>query len=134
MEHLFIFLLAAAGWIISIYFTGVTYRWFQPNAFWVPKVCRLDERSCIHVLQTPRARLGGVPNSVFGIFLYAYVMVDVFYFEPIFGFVFVLLALLRSIYLAYSLIFITKIPCVLCFTSHGINLLLLIFYFYQIKI
>jgi uncharacterized membrane protein len=32
--------------------------------------------------------------------------------------------LLRSIYLAYSLLFVTKIPCPLCFAGHTINLLL----------
>lgn len=76
------------------------------------------------VLGTPRAKLFGIPNSVFGIALYLYLLVDLFSFPPQVAFVFLALALARSIFLAYSLLFVTRIPCPLCFTGHGINLVL----------
>lgn len=122
-------LLCILGLWISIYFTGVSYHWFSPNVKWVPQICQLKESSCQLVLETPRAKLFGIPNSVFGIGLYLYL---IFYLlgTPLwwwFGFLATGFAVLRSIYLAYSLVFVTRIPCPLCFTSHGINLILFIY-------
>ena len=124
MLPLVIFALSALGLWISIYFTGVYYRWFKPDVFWIPQVCRLKEESCMTVLGTPRAKLFGVPNSAFGIGLYLYLILDLFFFPPIVAFVLLIFAVLRSVYLAYSLLFITKIPCPLCFTTHAVNILL----------
>jgi len=124
----FVLLLLLAGLTISVYFTGVYYHWFHPDVFWIPQICRLEEKSCLLVLDTPRAKIFGIPNSAFGIGIYLYLMLDLFFFPPFLGFLLLAAALTRSIYLAYSLIFITKIPCVLCFTSHAVNLVLFIIY------
>ena len=124
MSSLIVFTLSVIGLWISVYFTGIFYKWFKPDVFWIPRVCRLKEESCMTVLGTPRAKLFGVPNSAFGIALYLYLIVDLFSFPPYIALIFLILAVLRSIYLAYSLIFVTKIPCPLCFTSHVINLVL----------
>ncbi len=129
MSSVIIFILSFVGLWISIYFTGVFYKWFAPDVFWIPKICQLKEASCMTVLDTPRAKLFGVPNSAFGVGLYTYLIVDLFFFPPMFGLVSLGLAVLRSIYLAYSLIFVTKIPCPLCFTSHVINLTLFLIIF-----
>jgi uncharacterized membrane protein len=125
---LFALLLSGVGIWISIYFTGVAYHWFSPHVKWVPRVCQLKESACQLVLETPRAKLFGIPNSVYGIGIYLYLL---FFFlgAPLswhLGVFLAAVAVLRSIYLAYSLLFVTKIPCPLCFTSHGINLFLLI--------
>ncbi len=121
--------LSAVGLWISVYFTGVFYRWFPPNVFWMPKVCQLNEKTCLNVLETPRAKLFGVPNSAFGIFLYLYLIADRWIsLLPAAGLVLLFFALLRSVYLAYSLLFVTKIPCPLCFTTHAINLVLFLIY------
>ena len=130
MSSVLIFILSAAGLWISIYFTGVFYKWFSPGVFWIPKVCQLKESSCMTVLDTPRAKLFGIPNSAFGIGLYFYLILNLMVPVSYAAALFVLgLAVLRSIYLAYSLIFVTKIPCPLCFTSHAINLLLFLIVF-----
>ena len=122
-----IFTLSFIGLWISIYFTGVFYKWFKPDQFWIPKVCQLKEESCMTVLDTPRAKLFGIPNSAFGVGMYAYLILNLFIpFPWMIALVFLFFAVLRSIYLAYSLIFVTKIPCPLCFTSHVINLILFI--------
>jgi len=121
---IFILLLCFVGLWVSVYFTGIYYRWFKPDVFWVPQVCRLKEATCMNVLDTPRAKLFGIPNSVFGIFVYSYLMFDQFFLAPIFGLILLGFAVARSIYLAYSLLFMTKIPCPLCFTSHIINVVL----------
>lgn len=122
--NLIVFILSALGLWISVYFTGVFYQWFKPNVFWMPQICQLKEATCMTVLDTPRAKLFGYPNSLFGIFLYAYLILDIWFFSPQIAIVLLALAVLRSIYLAYSLLYVTKIPCPLCFTSHVINLAL----------
>ena len=133
MLRLSIVVLSLTGLWISVYFTGVFYKWFPPHVFWIPRLCQLTKESCLSVLETPRAKIVGIPNSAFGILIYAYLLADqLFFFPPIIGLVFLGFALLRSIYLAYSLIFVTKIPCPLCFTSHGINFLLFLIYFNKI--
>ncbi|MBI4358095.1 MAG: vitamin K epoxide reductase family protein [Candidatus Omnitrophica bacterium] len=119
-----IFILSFIGLWISFYFTGVFYQWFKPNVFWMPQICQLKEATCMTILDTPRAKLFGYPNSLFGIFLYAYLILDLIFFPPEIALVLLALAVLRSVYLAYSLIYVTKIPCPLCFTSHAINLIL----------
>jgi uncharacterized membrane protein len=124
MSFLIIFCFSTIGFWISIYFTGVFYKWLRPDVFWMPQVCQLKEATCMTVLDTPRAKLFGIPNSLLGVGLYAYLILDLFFFSPVFGLALLVLALIRSLYLAYSLIFVTKIPCPLCFTSHIINLIL----------
>jgi len=119
------FVLSLIGLWISVYFTGVYYRWFPPNVAWIPQVCQLKEQSCMTVLGTPRAKIFGIPNSVFGIALYLYLIASLFLGPPPqVALALLALALARSIFLAYSLLFITKIPCPLCFTGHGTNLAL----------
>ncbi len=76
----------------------------------------------MNVLGTPRAKLFGLPNSLFGVGLYLYLILDLFFFPPEIALFLLLAATVRSIYLAYSLLFVTQIPCPLCFTTHGINL------------
>ena len=122
-------LLSAVGLWISIYFTGVSYRWFPPNVRWIPQVCQLKEASCQLVIHTPRAKLFGVPNSVYGIALYVYLLAF-FLGAPLPwwpAFVAAGLAVIRSFYLAYSLLFLTRVPCPLCFTTHIINTILFIY-------
>jgi uncharacterized membrane protein len=125
-----VLILSLIGLWISVYFTGVYYQWFQPNVFWIPQVCQLKQSSCMMIIDTPRAKLFGTPNSVFGIGLYAYLILNLsVYFPPIVALILLSFAVIRSIYLAYSLIFITKVPCPLCFTSHIINIILLVLVF-----
>jgi len=128
MIALIVFVLSSVGLVISVYFTGVYYHWFSPDVFWMPRICQLEEKTCLTVLDTPRAKIFGIPNSAFGIGVYSYLIVDIFFFAPTLGILFLTFAVLRSIYLAYSLLYITKIPCPLCFTSHAINLVLFILY------
>jgi uncharacterized membrane protein len=88
----------------------------------------LDEPS---VVQTPRARaIGGAPNSAFGIAYYALLAVASSFFSlPIVhdvALVASILAAAMSAYLAYSLLFVTKMPCVYCWTGHAVNWALLV--------
>ena len=128
VERMAVIFLSVTGLWISVYFTGVYYKWFSPDVHWMPQVCRMSDQSCRSVLDTPRAKLFSVPNAVFGIGAYLYAILNIVFFPVWLGFLIFSLALLRSIYLAYSLLFVTKIPCPLCFTTHGINLILFLIY------
>lgn len=120
-------ILAVAGLAIAAIFTGVSYRLIAPDAAFLPRRCRLGAATCARVLDSPRARVFGVPNSLLGMAYYLAVI----------GFVITggapawlmtgyrLVALgtvVLGAYLSYSLLFVTRVPCVLCFTAHAINL------------
>jgi uncharacterized membrane protein len=61
--------LALLGLGISFHFTLAYYGRVESPA--VPAaLCRREERACITILQTPYARLLGVPNAVLGLGFY----------------------------------------------------------------
>ncbi|MGD0476253.1 MAG: vitamin K epoxide reductase family protein [Candidatus Velthaea sp.] len=81
------------------------------------------------VVQTPRARaLGGVSNAALGLAYYLLLAAATFAFGVpgvwIGALCAALFAAALSLYLAYSLLFVTRMPCRYCWTSHAINLLL----------
>src|SRR5471032_1264798 len=93
-----------------------------------------DLRGELHetsVVQTPRARLfGGIDNALIGLAYYPAVAIASFFlFEP-----FVRIAALVaagaaaavSLYLLYSLLFITKMKCTNCMLAHAMNFLIVI--------
>jgi len=78
------------------------------------------------VVDSERARaIGGLPNSFFGLAYYLALALCV----PFAGlplvwtgaFIAVVAAAVFSIYLAYSLLFVTKMPCPFCWSSHAVN-------------
>jgi uncharacterized membrane protein len=82
------------------------------------------------VVQTPRAVLvGRTPNSTIGIAYYALLAGASFFLSgPLVhavALVAAVLAALMSVYLAYSLLFVTNMPCAYCWTGHVVNWLLL---------
>jgi uncharacterized membrane protein len=120
--------LSLVGLVISSHFTAIAYRWIRADEKWLPSFCHLGEKTCASIVFTPRARVFGLPNSVLGQVFYAGLIVGtltgILDIPLVFG-----LCLAASIvtvglglYLTYSLLFITRVPCKLCFTSHGINL------------
>ena len=78
------------------------------------------------VVQTPRARLfGGVPNAWIGACYYPALALAIWLAtdrsELLVLFVAALTAAGVSVVLAYSLLFVTRMPCVYCWTSHVVN-------------
>jgi uncharacterized membrane protein len=124
--------LCLVGFGISSYFTGVAYRWVAPDTRWIPAVCRMGERTCATIVFTRRAHVFGIPNSVLGQLFYALLaMVAVAggLNEPVLRLVLIAvsgLTVLLGLYLTYSLLFVTRVNCVLCFTSHAINVVLFV--------
>jgi uncharacterized membrane protein len=122
-----IIVIAIAGLLVSSYFTALAYRWIGPDERWIPRFCRLGDRTCAAIVFTPRARVFGLPNSVLGQMYYASLIVG----TPLnlldrsgYYTLFLaasLLTVLLAVYLTYSLLFITRVPCVLCFASHAAN-------------
>ncbi len=124
--------LCLLGFVIASFFTGVAYHWVKPNTRWIPAVCRMGEKTCATIVFTPRARVFGLPNSVLGQVFYATlatVVVSDGLDEPLVRLVslgFSGVTVLLGLYLTYSLLFVTRVNCVLCFTSHAINLTLFV--------
>jgi uncharacterized membrane protein len=78
------------------------------------------------VVESPRARaIGGVPNAAFGIVYYPLVALAMLLFHVSGVWALTVVASLAaaafSLYLAYSLLFITKRWCPYCWLSHLVN-------------
>jgi uncharacterized membrane protein len=122
-------ILAAAGFIISLYFTLVYHRLLSPNAKWIPSVCRMEEGICDEIIHTPDARLLKIPNFYLGGIFYLLFILALLFIKPFTvvadGFMIALgFAIGMGIYLTYSLLFVLKKTCVLCLGTHVINLVL----------
>ncbi len=84
------------------------------------------------VVQTPRARLlGGVPNALFGAAYYPALAIAIWFAHSHLALVLLLVPVLAaaavSVVLAYSLLFVTRMPCKFCWTSHAVNWMLALF-------
>ena len=131
MINFVIVFLSLIGFLISSYFTAVSYRWIRPDEKWIPAFCRLGERTCATIVFTPRARVFGLPNSVLGQVFYAALVIGAltgrFEGGPLTLYLLAsLVTVVLGAYLTYSLLFLTRVPCKLCFTSHFINLVIFI--------
>jgi uncharacterized membrane protein len=78
------------------------------------------------VVQQPRARLfGGIQNSAFGIAYYSFMFIAAWLLDVHAVWLVALAAAATasavSVYLAYSLLFITRMPCRFCWTGHVVN-------------
>lgn len=136
-------LLAAIGLWDAFYFTFAYYGRVR-KVRWVPAIlCAREGSNCVTVVQTPYARIFGVPNSLLGIFFYLVVIAWTalaIWLEPMWGLPdthwLVILgeglvaaaafAVLTGVYLIYSLIAKLHVHCPLCYTAHAINALLLV--------
>ncbi|HEY3130889.1 MAG TPA: vitamin K epoxide reductase family protein [Acidobacteriota bacterium] len=120
-------LLAVIGFFISTYFTAIAYRWMDPEARYIPKFCQMGKETCASIVFTPRARVFGVPNSLLGQFYYLGLLLGLlsgYLWQTPFVWIAIgasLVTVALGIYLTYSLLFLTRVPCKLCFTSHAIN-------------
>ena len=81
------------------------------------------------VVQTPRARLfGGIPNAAFGIVYYPALVAGIWTSHTTLVWAAILAAVacaaIVSMVLAYSLLFVTRMPCPYCWTSHAVNWML----------
>jgi uncharacterized membrane protein len=139
-----IIILSFAGLANALYFTFAYYGRIK-KARWVPEIlCAREGSSCVTVVQTPYARVFGVPNSLLGIIYYLLLIVSVFkeWWIPLdvpfngtyyaMGNSFQLLTvasaitLLLGFYLIYALRRKLHTHCPLCYLGHAINATLLV--------
>ena len=122
--------LAAIGFVISSYFTAVAFRWIRPDENWIPAFCRMEDRTCASIVFAPQARVFGPPNSLLGQIYYLALLVGLvagWVDEPRVLGLSVLASLVTvglAAYLSYQLLYVTRVPCPLCFSAHGINVLI----------
>jgi len=91
-----------------------------------------DRRGELHetsVVQTPRARLfGGVDNALIGLAYYpAVAIASFFFFVPLVRVATLAAAAAAtavSLYLLYSLLFVTKMKCTNCMVAHACNIVI----------
>ncbi len=128
MESFLLLLLAVVGLLIALYFVLVYYGLLRPDTRLVPAVCRMSDDSCQLVIRHPDAHIFGLPNAVYGVGFYLLVIVSILFPDISFLHTAVLvvswISVAVGIYLIYSLFFKIKIPCPLCLTAHGINIVL----------
>ena len=87
------------------------------------------------VVQSGRARLfGGIPNALLGAVYYPAFGIAVWFVDRPWQIVSLLIISLVaasvSCVLAYSLLFVTRMPCIYCWTSHAVNWTLALCYAY----
>lgn len=115
---------SVAGLLIALYFSLVYYRLIEADNRWVPNFCRMERNACMRILDTPEAKVFGAPNSMLGVLYYvAILFIPIDRFETLF-----LIASLFSVglgmYLVHALVIRLKVHCPLCYTAHGINLVI----------
>lgn len=134
-----IFVLSLAGLADSLYFTFAYYGRIQ-KARWVPAIlCAREGSSCVTVVQTPYARVFGVPNSLLGIAYYLLLIAGAMgnwsfgtnlyvrstYFVIPFGLGLLILisagTTILGFYLVYALRRKLHVDCPLCYAAHAIN-------------
>lgn len=122
--------LVLIGFLISLYFTLVYLDVSIPVVDSVANFCGLDTRQCQKVIETESSHLFGVANFVLGLFYYTVLFIYLILPSSIAWVFFILMAMacwavvILSLYLAFELRYVLKIPCRLCFTIHGINVVI----------
>ncbi len=122
--------LVSVGFLISLYFTLIYLDISVPALNSAANFCRLDAHQCQKVIETESSHLFGVANFVLGLFYYTVLFVYLILPASVAWVFFILVAMacwavvVLSLYLAFELRYVLKIPCRLCFTVHGINVLI----------
>jgi len=115
---------AICGLAIASYFSLVYYDVLEPDNRWIPFFCRMERQSCIYILSTPQAKVFRVPNSVLGVLYYAAILVLPISVFEIYFLIASIFAVGIGMYLVHALIVKLRTPCPLCYTAHGINLVI----------
>ena len=132
MLSIAIVVLSLIGLWNAFYFTFAYYGRVK-KARWVPAIlCAREGSNCVTVVQTPYARVFGLPNSLFGIIYYAVLILwtAVSALAPAW-FIWLLIAasavtVVLGFYLVYALNVKLHTHCPLCYMGHAINAMLFV--------
>ncbi len=124
---------ATVGLANALYFVAVTYGWIHPEARWIPRVCRMEEKTCATIVETPYASALGLPNAAYGTVWYATLIAlaitiattGALPYGVLFLFASVFVALF-SVYLIWALVQRLDVFCPLCYLGHALNFLIVI--------
>ena len=86
-----------------------------------------DKISCTKAFKSKYSKIMGLSNSLFGLFVYIFILALTFYGDGKIIFFLSTFIILGSIYLAYISYFKLKNLCVVCTSIYLINFLLLVF-------
>src|SRR5450759_2683863 len=104
MVELLLVSCAFAGLGIALYFSSVYYGVIEADNRSIPSFCRMEKGACMRILDTPEAKVLGLPNSVLGVIYYvAILFIPIDRFETLF-----LIASIFSVGLGLSLIHISE--------------------------
>ncbi len=134
-----VIVLSLGGLADAFYFTFAYYGRIK-KARWVPEIlCAREGSSCVTVVQTPYARVFGVPNSLLGIFYYVLLVGWALGGRPLvivwagqavsLAWVLVVASagtVALGFYLIYALRRKLHTDCPMCYTAHAINLALFV--------
>ena len=132
MLSIAIVVLSLVGLWNAFYFTFAYYGRVK-KARWIPEIlCAREGSSCVTVVQTPYARVFGLPNSLLGIIYYAVLILwtSASALAPAW-FIWLLIAasavtVALGFYLVYALNVKLHTHCPLCYMGHAINALLFV--------
>lgn len=121
-------LLAVAGGALSFYFYGVYKEFLSGRQWWIPSLCRIDNRACIDIIETPFGSIAGVPNALSGtifLFGYAYTLFGSYLGNiPVsIPFLMGMFTMFIGLYLVYGLVKLSA-KCVVCLIVHALNLII----------
>jgi uncharacterized membrane protein len=136
--------LSLVGLADALYFTFAYYGRIR-KARWIPEIlCAREGSACVTVVQTPYARVFGVPNSLLGIAYYLLLIagavenwsfgnkssVHFTSFAVPIGMAILILIGACTILLGFYLIYVLRrklhVDCPLCYTAHAINVLIFV--------
>jgi uncharacterized membrane protein len=129
VERVLIGVLSAAGFLISLYFAMAGRNKPAIVDRCIPRSCRIGPTTCGTLLEAREARVFGIANFHLGMIWYvgllgSAVQLNLWIEMHLMLFSGSLIAVITGFYLSYILIFRVRIRCVLCFISHGINLMI----------
>ncbi len=139
-----IVVLSLGGLADALYFTFAYYGRIK-KARWVPEIlCAREGSNCVTVVQTPYARVFGLPNSLFGTLYYLVLIAGALgdwsfgmnvlitfgrFVVPLAMVLLILVsagAVILGLYLIYALRRKLHVDCPLCYTAHAINTVLFV--------
>lgn len=110
--------------IITLCVVGLYVSYFMLRKYVMAARGELEGPS---VVMSPRAKLGRVPNAQSGLLYYSLMLAVTPFLSPAHPLVMyaalagAVAASLTSLYLAYSLLFVTRMSCGYCWVGHAVN-------------
>ena len=120
-----VIIVAVIGLLLSLYTVYVERKLEKDKNY--KAICDIGSSSCTRVFSSKFGKTFGISNGIWGILLYIVVLVLTYLNLGDYVFYISILALIGSLYLAYTLYFRLKDFCLVCSGIYVVNLLLFIF-------